>query len=107
MRAAFTGLVGLFFKDMAEKPGMHLGDGKLVDLFEVFDICQFFVVKRETVKTIPLGVDVHGAVVCTSKIKILVVPFGNVGNRLAPMVEKPLYEGVFIFLNIIHKAGRE
>ena len=101
MRATFAGLVGFFLKHMAEKPGMHFGDGKLVDLLEIFDIAQFLIVKRKTVETVAFGVDVHRAVIGASKINILVFPFRDAGNGLTAMVEKSFYKRVLVFFNFV------
>ena len=102
MGAALAGFLGLsIFKDVTEKPGMHLGNRKLVDLLEILDITKFFIVKRETVETIPLRVNVHRAVIRASKINIFVFPFCDTGNRLTPMVDKSLYEWIFVFFYFV------
>ena len=92
MRAAPAGFVGLgIFKNMAEKPSMHLFYRKVIDLLEVLDIANFIIVEREAIKAISIRINVHGAIVCTTEIKSPIFPIIDIWHRLVSMVKKPFH----------------
>ncbi len=108
MRTAFTGLLGLgIFKNMAQEFGVHLLNREIIDLPVILNIAHLKIVERETIEAVSLGVDVHRAVVGTPEIHPIGLPFANVGNRLAPVINKPLDQGVFLLLNFIQETGGE
>ncbi len=69
MRTAFAGFFRLgVLKNMAKEFGVHFLYSDVIDFLEVLDIPQFKIMKRETIETVAFGVDVHGAVIRTTKV---------------------------------------
>ena len=105
MRTGFAGFLDLgVFKNVVEEFGVHFLDGEIVDLFVVFNVPHFKIMERKTVETISLGVDVHRAVVGATEINSVVLPLANVGHGLAPVIDKPLNQRVFLLLNFIEET---
>ena len=69
MRTTFTRFFRLrVLKHMAKEFRVHFLHSDIVDLLEVLDIPQFKTMKRETIKTIAFGVDVHRTVIGAPEI---------------------------------------
>lgn len=69
MRTTFAGFLRLrILKHMAEEFGVHFLHSDIVDFLEILDIPQFQTMKRETIETIAIGIDIHRAVVGATEV---------------------------------------